>query len=54
MSKKMKRELKEVDRLTSAFEKIHKEFPKGGYDRYLVQLEHDHATIANKIGRKGK
>jgi chorismate mutase len=54
MSKKMKRELKELDRLISAFEKIHQDYPKGGYDENLAKLKNDRAELANKIGRKSK
>lgn len=52
MSKKDKRERKEVDRLILAFERIHQEYPKGGYGKYLSKLDYQRAEIANRIGRK--
>ena len=52
--KPMLRELQRIDQLRSAFEKIHEEFPLGGYDKTLADLDRERAELVNKIGKKNE
>lgn len=49
--KKMKKELKRIDDLLSSFLKIAHDYPKGGYEKFVRELDKGRAEVAGKIGR---
>lgn len=52
MSVKMKKRLKELDKLIEYFNEVRKEYPKATYGEIVFKLQDERARLAATIGRK--